>query len=183
MGGILVSRFSVLGSRFRVRCWVRGAVLGTMVLRAWCPVRRTRTQHLAPSHLERHLAPSTAPGTENQETRIPPMDQGGKREGEPLVGFEPTTARLRIESSTPELQWRETRMPWLGFEPRRLSALPPQDSVSTNFTTRAGASENLSAYRLSRQLGATGNGRRAAGSAPLRLEESNARNPRFVICS
>jgi hypothetical protein len=24
---------------------------------------------------------------------------------EPLVGFEPTTARLRIESSTPELQW------------------------------------------------------------------------------
>src|SRR5215208_2765848 len=25
---------------------------------------------------------------------------------EPLVGFEPTTARLRIESSTPELQWR-----------------------------------------------------------------------------
>ena len=28
------------------------------------------------------------------------------RRGEPLVGFEPTTARLRIESSTPELQWR-----------------------------------------------------------------------------
>ena len=26
-------------------------------------------------------------------------------DGEPLVGFEPTTARLRIESSTPELQW------------------------------------------------------------------------------
>ena len=26
---------------------------------------------------------------------------------EPLVGFEPTTARLRIESSTPELQWRD----------------------------------------------------------------------------
>src|SRR5688572_18180191 len=30
-------------------------------------------------------------------------------------------------------------MPWLGFEPRRLAALPPQDSVSTSFTTRAGA--------------------------------------------
>ena len=29
------------------------------------------------------------------------------------------------------------RMPWRGFEPRRLSALPPQDSVSTSFTTRA----------------------------------------------
>src|SRR6185503_6944710 len=28
-------------------------------------------------------------------------------------------------------------MPWRGFEPRRLSALPPQDSVSTSFTTRA----------------------------------------------
>src|SRR5258705_11146686 len=57
---------------------------------------------------------------------------------EPLVGFEPTTARLRIECSTPELQWqRTTRMPWRGFEPRRLSAPPPQDGVSTSFTTRA----------------------------------------------
>jgi hypothetical protein len=69
-------------------------------------------------------------------------------EREPLVGFEPTTARLRIESSTPELQWPVSNagahggappihMPWRGFEPRRLSALPPQDSVSTSFTTRA----------------------------------------------
>ena len=33
-------------------------------------------------------------------------------------------------------------MPWRGFEPRRLSALPPQDSVSTNFTTRAGPAED-----------------------------------------
>jgi hypothetical protein len=30
---------------------------------------------------------------------------------EPLVGFEPTTARLRIESSTPELQWRNVGCP------------------------------------------------------------------------
>src|SRR5215210_8832087 len=30
---------------------------------------------------------------------------------EPLVGFEPTTARLRIESSTPELQWRDVGCP------------------------------------------------------------------------
>ena len=29
------------------------------------------------------------------------------------------------------------RMPWLGFEPRRLAAPPPQDGVSTSFTTRA----------------------------------------------
>src|SRR5947209_11022656 len=29
------------------------------------------------------------------------------------------------------------RMPWRGLEPRRLSAPPPQDGVSTNFTTRA----------------------------------------------
>ena len=67
---------------------------------------------------------------------------------EPQVGFEPTTARLRIECSTPELLWPintagahggapPNRMPWRGFEPRRLSALPPQDSVSTSFTTRA----------------------------------------------
>src|SRR5690606_14160199 len=35
------------------------------------------------------------------------------------------------------LNTRGYRMPWRGFEPRRLSALPPQDSVSTSFTTRA----------------------------------------------
>jgi hypothetical protein len=29
-----------------------------------------------------------------------------RRLPEPLVGFEPTTARLRIECSTPELQWQ-----------------------------------------------------------------------------
>ena len=28
-------------------------------------------------------------------------------------------------------------MPWRGLEPRRLTAPPPQDGVSTNFTTRA----------------------------------------------
>ena len=31
---------------------------------------------------------------------------GGAEHGEPPVGFEPTTARLRIESSTTELRWR-----------------------------------------------------------------------------
>ena len=36
-------------------------------------------------------------------------------------------------------------MPWRGFEPRRLSALPPQDSVSTSFTTRAGGGDNTAA--------------------------------------
>ena len=86
---------------------------------------------------------------------------------EPLVGFEPTTARLRIECSTTELRWltagmrdalcgmrnslgselprrsrshpasRIPQMPWRGLEPRRLAAPPPQDGVSTNFTTRA----------------------------------------------
>ncbi len=28
-------------------------------------------------------------------------------------------------------------MPWPGFEPGRIAPLPPQDSVSTNSTTRA----------------------------------------------
>src|SRR3954462_15149199 len=80
---------------------------------------------------------------------------------EPAVGIEPTTARLRIECSTTELRWlaaltriapawvlfevaRAVRslpflqsMPWRGLEPRRLAAPPPQDGVSTNFTTRA----------------------------------------------
>src|SRR5689334_20045166 len=54
---------------------------------------------------------------------------------EPPVGIEPTTARLRIECSTTELRWRA--MPWSGLEPLRLAAPPPQDGVSTNFTTRA----------------------------------------------
>lgn len=63
---------------------------------------------------------------------------------EPQVGIEPTTARLRIECSTTELLWRSlpvplplVHMPWRGLEPRRLAAPPPQDGVSTNFTTRA----------------------------------------------
>ena len=59
------------------------------------------------------------------------------RPREPQVGIEPTTARLRIECSTTELLWR-IAMPWRGLEPRRLAAPPPQDGVSTNFTTRAG---------------------------------------------
>src|SRR5260370_3968451 len=29
------------------------------------------------------------------------------------------------------------RMPWVGFEPTRLAPPPPQDGVSTSFTTRA----------------------------------------------
>jgi hypothetical protein len=61
---------------------------------------------------------------------------------EPAVRIELTTARLRIGCSTTELRWRtvEVRpanMPWRGLEPRRLAAPPPQDGVSTNFTTRA----------------------------------------------
>src|SRR6188474_122885 len=47
-------------------------------------------------------------------------------------------------------------MPWRGLEPRRLSAPPPQDGVSTNFTTRAET---------------TGNGERATGN------RSNTRFP------
>ena len=57
--------------------------------------------------------------------------------GEPQVRIELTTARLRIGCSTPELLWQVLRMPWSGLEPLCLSAPPPQDGVSTNFTTRA----------------------------------------------
>ncbi len=53
---------------------------------------------------------------------------------EPAVGIEPTTARLRIGCSTTELRWRFQQVPKRGFEPRRLSAPPPQDGVSTSFT-------------------------------------------------
>ena len=76
----------------------------------------------------------------------------GRSNREPAVGIEPTTARLRIGCSTTELRWRTVHarpehiganryqpayMPWRGLEPRRLAAPPPQDGVSTNFTTRA----------------------------------------------
>lgn len=36
---------------------------------------------------------------------------GAAFRAEPPVGFEPTTARLRIECSTPELRWRRPRDP------------------------------------------------------------------------
>jgi hypothetical protein len=38
-------------------------------------------------------------------------------------------------------------MPWRGLEPRRLAAPPPQDGVSTNFTTRANGSYQVSDIR------------------------------------
>ena len=49
-------------------------------------------------------------GSQLRSKKRPPGRSGRARYtaglSEPLVGFEPTTARLRIESSTPELQWR-----------------------------------------------------------------------------
>ena len=87
---------------------------------------------------------TNAPATNRQPERTENVEVSFYQE--PQVGIEPTTARLRIECSTTELLWRDparamdrrvTRMPWLGFEPRRLSAPPPQDGVSTSFTTRA----------------------------------------------
>jgi hypothetical protein len=46
---------------------------------------------------------------------------------------------LDYESSALPLSYAgaSVAMPWRGLEPRRLSAPPPQDGVSTNFTTRA----------------------------------------------
>src|SRR5687768_13725159 len=38
------------------------------------------------------------------------LAQVGESRGEPPVGFEPTTTRLRIESSTPELRWLMKRL-------------------------------------------------------------------------
>jgi hypothetical protein len=40
-------------------------------------------------------------------------------------------------------------MPWLGFEPRRLAAPPPQDGVSTSFTTKAIRSSSIFLLRYS----------------------------------
>ena len=70
---------------------------------------------------------------------------------EPQVGIEPTTARLRIECSTTELLWRRA-MPWSGLEPLCLSAPPPQDGVSTNFTTRADLQSAVRSSEREREL-------------------------------
>src|SRR2546425_11834561 len=57
------------------------------------------------------LAPPGTPGVARAQ-RPRGRDYGKRRvsragrEQEPPVGFEPTTARLRIESSTTELRWR-----------------------------------------------------------------------------
>ena len=61
-------------------------------------------------------------------------------------------------------------MPWRGFEPRRLSALPPQDSVSTSFTTKAEAEDYT-------ELGVAGQARghlvtEKPGTAETKVEHS-----------
>src|ERR1700719_5073565 len=79
--------------------------------------------------------------------------------------------RLRIGCSTPELLWQvrvllnpnsrgrygadpsndlTAGVPWSGLEPLCLTAPPPQDGVSTNFTTRATSlrSPQITASRL-----------------------------------
>ena len=105
--------------------------------------RISRSAEMSGSAVPHPLIPSS-PYPRIPAQKKPPMNSEARNQRqsekrpEPLVGFEPTTARLRIECSTPELQWQRTsRMPWRGFEPRRLSAPPPQDGVSTSFTTRA----------------------------------------------
>jgi hypothetical protein len=102
----------------------------------------------------------------------------GVKSREPQVRIELTTARLRIECSTTELLWRMTSdggtngaarscMPWRGLEPRRLSAPPPQDGVSTNFTTRAtGGSCGPAAARPDRRCGAASCTTGATGLEP-----------------
>jgi hypothetical protein len=54
---------------------------------------------------------------------------------------------LDYESSALPLSYAGDRlfrfMPWRGLEPRRLAAPPPQDGVSTNFTTRANHYTNI----------------------------------------
>src|SRR5580698_4322212 len=47
-------------------------------------------------------------------------------------------------------------MPWRGLEPRRLAAPPPQDGVSTNFTTRALTALSCGVATAVRTTGLTG---------------------------
>ena len=65
----------------------------------------------------RHLVPLYVPTTRSQRSGL-------------------NRGPLDYESSALPLSYAGD-MPWRGLEPRRLSAPPPQDGVSTNFTTRA----------------------------------------------
>ena len=47
-------------------------------------------------------------------------------------------------------------MPWSGLEPLCLSAPPPQDGVSTNFTTRADLQSAMRTQLLQQKTGPTG---------------------------
>jgi hypothetical protein len=77
--------------------------------------------------------------------------------------------RLRVKGTCHSrlLFWRRTlRMPWSGLEPLCLSAPPPQDGVSTNFTTRADlqsgfATPNANLFQK------TTRGRRGSNPRPL----------------
>src|SRR3970040_698835 len=60
----------------------------------------------------------------------PRKASNGAEETEPPVGLEPTTARLRIESSTTELRWL-VGVPWPGLEPGCLGAVPPEQRGCT----------------------------------------------------
>ena len=48
----------------------------------------------------------TNPSREQKKTLTQTGQRKNGQQPEPPVGFEPTTARLRIESSTPELRWQ-----------------------------------------------------------------------------
>ena len=48
--------------------------------------------------------------------------------------------RLKLQTNRGGLSFMSIMVPWSGVEPERVSPLPPQDSVSTNSTTRASKS-------------------------------------------
>jgi hypothetical protein len=63
--------------------------------------RRAKKWFASAGQRKRHCV-----ATEPLETRSPIRQWNAERGGEPAVGIEPTTARLRIECSTTELRWR-----------------------------------------------------------------------------
>ena len=97
--------------------------------------------------------PATPQGTskkiDNRRAwRLSLRSQYNRNPGKRQVGREPTEQSHRSELNRRPLDYESRAlplsygggvMPWPGFEPGRLAALPPQDSVSTSSTTRAGS--------------------------------------------
>jgi len=102
--------------------------------------------HVHPALRQEHVA------TGLRQVWLPQLEHDIRRMAEPDLPERMESLEEHREtprsSNSPKTKWPAfsdaghalfyNGMPWPGFEPGCLAALPPQDSVSTSFTTRAG---------------------------------------------